>query len=1455
MNIKTIDDSAIFSDELSAGKLPKYESTTVPSQTADIAETPHTKKRYELRKWGSNSLNKDPQRRDRIISHIIDTYERFHEYKKTRAKPTHRFISESEWMDLKNAFPQCCEPCTKTISQYKPRGTAVIHSVPGDHVNTYRNEISALMGGYTELLDKNGDVYCNQCNARHSAKDGDCSFIYLDDGNIQSVKPAQGEKQLAHFHGITIVNASVADLAHAWFTDFHNQPLNQVVMLCGGVTESILDGYTVNEINNTWHMLIRDVINTNRRNQLIFGKPLKVPCMVPTGPEDSRVFSSLAEERRIAIVALTTISNTLNANHRSIIDKNTTRTPLIYRVDEFLDLNDVIQSPNSLEYRANNGFHQCTREQQRNLDCYARMTNYRSLEKWIYDSLTMPAEASLTAKDESKNPVPPRTSTHAQIGIKPDVKLSELAINHHAQCYSRECINHFIVRVRQQCPTKTQQEIADRKELLAHKNTSYCRLTINELYADIKPKYAHLDNIDKRIYEQDRTLKEYEKISPYQKDVNTNDIQIKSIHEQHVAGFTMAHKDPFKGRKTKRGYVIDPITKQEVIQIKSCVATTKLLNLDDNHHIHDDISNRIAEEARRNASLGKRLQGLNEKFAEDKSQDTSTDSAEIRDTDSRYPRDIDTRRQPPRTYKAHRVEKNRQERDERDERTARDEYHKSEYRDDRSRSRHGHRESTKDSGRDKRDTGHRTKSDQPAQSRLIPRQSSSKEGTSKRIRSPEHRSSETEKQLKRTKVNFKDDEIEASKQRLGLLANEVVRIKEAYETEKKNMAQIAKRTKQQEKEEEKKRIFYRKQSDKTYGVIGNLKLSLHWKYGQLTSINLDRIDSAKIKITWTKDGLTEFEKMLSNNQIEQNIDYVGLDRNNKYHDQLFLREVHDNITGRPNLEPVNTFTVQHGHMKVTIDREIHEKVINKQVWCKQNQLNIAKIKNYLNNDRFTDITNDKEEIANKISTSFKMWEDKANEIDKVNIGKKTDVSDRPQIDWIKNASNTLSTRDSLLNDLTLDYEHFLNNVRNAGTLQGKTVDEMLDTIKLNYQAKRDWEIKQEEIATPAPDYVEVLMDLGCKPHEIKTNLKMALQTKSSSKITYGQKLIPVTIIEDGVEKEVIAKQNVEIITLDCSDNEDTPNELPPTNTDMETDNIPSIKPVEIEKQQEEAAITDPIVDDLNSSVKQCSIQTEHEKTPATNEKMDTTELLPTEDTEMKESTTRPKQNADMLHATTPMPIKKEKGIKKEKESSDSDSEEANSSDEIFQKAITNDKWGMDIQQQINEAMASNEMPAQMDSRFIKKANKVSTDSPKKDFEKSKNEQDDDSPNKKEIDSGDISLDDEDFNNLIKEAEDNKKQDEVSEETRAKLAEEQRAQTEKLEKLKKYTNKNPSKADKKKAKDKEKREEAKAQKQLERDREKQDKKSEKPATPSKVTSRKNSADTPKTSRSGKTNSPK
>ena len=194
--------------------------------------------------------------------------------------------------------------------------------------------------------------------------------------------------------------------------------------------------------------------------------------------------------------------------------------------------------------------------------------------------------------------------------------------------------------------------------------------------------------------------------------------------------------------------------------------------------------------------------------------------------------------------------------------------------------------------------------------------------------------------------------------RLGLFKNEVERIKSAYDEETKKLERLNKIAKQQEREEEQKKIFYRKTSDKTYGVTGSIKLTLHWKYGQLSTINLDKIDSAKIKITWTKEGLKELDKVTSNNQIDQDIDYVGLDKHNKYYDQLFLREVEDNITKRPNLEPVKKFTVKHGLMRVTIDREIHEKVINKKVWCKENQYNIAKIKNYLDSDRFSEIIDD-----------------------------------------------------------------------------------------------------------------------------------------------------------------------------------------------------------------------------------------------------------------------------------------------------------------------------------------------------------------------------------------------------------------------------------------------------------------------------------------------------------------
>ena len=47
--------------------------------------------------------------------------------------------------------------------------------------------------------------------------------------------------------------------------------------------------------------------------------------------------------------------------------------------------------------------------------------------------------------------------------------------------------------------------------------------------------------------------------------------------------------------------------------------------------------------------------------------------------------------------------------------------------------------------------------------------------------------------------------------------------------------------------------------------------------------------------------------------------------------------------------------------------------------------------------------NDKEEIDRKIASSFQEWKDKAKMIDDVKIGKKTDVSEIPQDDWVKNA--------------------------------------------------------------------------------------------------------------------------------------------------------------------------------------------------------------------------------------------------------------------------------------------------------------------------------------------------------------------------------------------------------------------------------------------------------------------
>ena len=103
------------------------------------------------------------ERRDIIIGHILDIYDKLTEYKKKRDRPIPTFISESEWLEIEHAYPQCCEPCTKTISQYRPKDTAVIHSVPGDHVNTMRYEIIALRNGYRSLIDK-----METCNANNA---------------------------------------------------------------------------------------------------------------------------------------------------------------------------------------------------------------------------------------------------------------------------------------------------------------------------------------------------------------------------------------------------------------------------------------------------------------------------------------------------------------------------------------------------------------------------------------------------------------------------------------------------------------------------------------------------------------------------------------------------------------------------------------------------------------------------------------------------------------------------------------------------------------------------------------------------------------------------------------------------------------------------------------------------------------------------------------------------------------------------------------------------------------------------------------------------------------------------------------------------------------------------------------------------------------------------------------
>ena len=155
-----------------------------------------------------------------------------------------------------------------------------------------------------------------------------------------------------------------------------------------------------------------------------------------------------------------------------------------------------------------------------------------------------------------------------------------------------------------------------------------------------------------------------------------------------------------------------------------------------------------------------------------------------------------------------------------------------------------------------------------------------------------------------------------------------------------------------------------------------------------------------------------------------------------------------------------------------------------------------------------------------------------------------------------------------------------------------------------------------------------------------------------------------------------------------------------------------------------------------------------------------------------------------------------------------------------------------MQRKIDEAYASTEMPAQLDQRFIKKSQEVSkVDVEMKDIEKSKPGNIDESTSNQEEEMGsDVSLNDDEFNNLIKDLESHDP-DDLTDEMKAKLTEAQKAKKEKLEKYIKNQNLKEAKKKERKKKGKEKPIEITPMA---------------PMTPGKVTNRKNSADTPKTS---------
>ena len=111
------------------------------SWTSEYRKTALSARNFKERLWRGADINDNIGRRDIVVQYVKDRHEEITDYKQVRYKPTSRYISEAEWIETKDAFPQCCEPCTKTKSDYKPDNMAVIHRQPGDHKSGMREEL------------------------------------------------------------------------------------------------------------------------------------------------------------------------------------------------------------------------------------------------------------------------------------------------------------------------------------------------------------------------------------------------------------------------------------------------------------------------------------------------------------------------------------------------------------------------------------------------------------------------------------------------------------------------------------------------------------------------------------------------------------------------------------------------------------------------------------------------------------------------------------------------------------------------------------------------------------------------------------------------------------------------------------------------------------------------------------------------------------------------------------------------------------------------------------------------------------------------------------------------------------------------------------------------------------------------------------------------------------------